>query len=146
MTPEQTMTNISARDSGLRHTLIERRRALQDSVDRRTRDGRTGRLAVKGDDLEQSDAGVQGDVELALLQMRAEMLTRIDEALRRLDAGQYGSCFECADEISDRRLRALPFAVRCQACEERREHDQRRARQHDQQRGGLSLFMETVGS
>lgn len=103
-------------------------------------------MAVAGDDIEQSDADVQGDIELALLQMRAETLTRIDEALRRHDAGQYGSCFECAYEISDRRLRALPFAVRCEACEERREHDQRRLRQAAQQRGGLSLFANTVGS
>ena len=41
----------------------------------------------------------------------------------RLDAGKYGSCLECAREISERRLRALPFAVRCQACEDCREQD-----------------------
>jgi len=139
------MTNSSTRYSDLRDILVERRQALQDEVRDRIRDGRTGRVAVAGDDIEQSDADVQGDIELALLQMRAETLTRIDEALRRHDAGQYGSCFECAYEISDRRLRALPFAVRCQACEERREHDQR-LRQAAQQRGGLSLFANTVGS
>ena len=146
MTLEHTMTKAGARDSDLRRILIERRRALQDEVRHRIRDGRAGRLVVAGDDLEQSDADVQGDIELALLQMRAETLTRIDEALRRHDAGQYGACFECAEEISDRRLTALPFAVRCQACEERREGDQRRARQLAQQRGGLSLFADTVGS
>jgi len=140
------MTNSSTRYSDLRDILVERRQALQDEVRDRIRDGRTGRVAVAGDDIEQSDADVQGDIELALLQLRAETLTRIDEALRRHDAGQYGSCFECAHEISDRRLRALPFAVRCQACEERREHDQRRLRQAAQQRGGLSLFANTVGS
>ena len=140
------MTNTRTRYSDLRDILVERRQALQDEVRDRIRDGRTGRVAVAGDDIEQSDADVQGDIELALLQMRAETLTRIDEALRRHDAGQYGSCFECAHEISDRRLRALPFAVRCQACEERREHDQRRLRQAAQQRGGLSLFANTVGS
>lgn len=50
-------------------------------------------------------------------------VARIDDALMRLDAGKYGSCLECAREISEQRLRALPFAVRCQACEERREQD-----------------------
>ena len=53
-----------------------------------------------------------------LLQMSAETLARIDAALRRLDVGQYGFCAECAKEIAERRLRALPFAVRCQACED----------------------------
>ena len=76
--------------------------------------------------------------------MRAETLARIDEALARLDAGQYGLCFDCAGEIAERRLRALPFAVRCQACEERRERDHGRSR-HSQRRVGLSLFSDATG-
>jgi RNA polymerase-binding transcription factor DksA len=55
---------------------------------------------------EVSDADVQGDIELALLQMRSETLTRIDEALVRLDAGESGRCVECEREISERRLRS----------------------------------------
>jgi RNA polymerase-binding transcription factor DksA len=49
--------------------------------------------------------------------MRAETLVRIDAAHRRLDVGQYGFCAEFAKAIAERRLRALPFVVRCQACE-----------------------------
>lgn len=60
-----------------------------------------------------------------------ETLTLINEALFLLDAGQYGSCVECENEISEGRLRALPFAVRCQACEER---------------GSLWLFEDAAGS
>ncbi|MEO8260316.1 MAG: TraR/DksA C4-type zinc finger protein [Acidobacteriota bacterium] len=139
------MTNTASRNTDLRQMLIERRRELQDEVQRRIRSGRTDRPKEVRDDLEHSDADIQGDIELALLQMRAETLTRIDEALVRLDAGQYGSCFQCAGEISERRLRALPFAVRCQACEEKRERDGQ-ARQAGQRRGGVSLFPETVSS
>jgi len=76
--------------------------------------------------------------------MRAETLKRIDEALVRLDAGDYGSCVECAGEIAERRLRALPFAVRCQACEESREGEQGHARQLAQRRAGFSLFPNVV--
>ena len=101
---------------------------MQDDVQSRIRDGRTDRPKEVRDVLEHSDADIQGDIEFALLQMRAETLARIDEALVRLDAGKYGSCFECEGEISERRLRALPFAVRCQACEKRREQEQGRAR------------------
>jgi DnaK suppressor protein len=97
------------------------------------------------DDLEHSDADSQGDIALALLQMRAEALARIDEALARLEADKYGSCFECQTEISERRLRALPFAVRCQACEERREQEQGRARRLAGRSAGFSLF-SNVGS
>jgi DnaK suppressor protein len=138
------MIDTTMRNAGLRQMLSERRREMQDDVQSRIRDGRTDRPNEVRDDLEVSDADIQGDIELALLQMRAETLIRIDEALVRLDAGKYGSCFECESEISERRLRALPFAVRCQACEERREEEQGHARQLAQRRGSLSLFSDVV--
>ncbi len=61
--------------------------------------------------------------------MKAETLTKINEALSRLEEGHYGNCFECGDEIAEARLRALPFAVRCKDCEQARETG-RRARAH----------------
>ena len=139
------MTETTIRNAGLRQMLSERRREIQDDVKSRIRDGRADRPNEVRDDLEHSDADIQGDIELALIQMRAETLTRIDEALVRLDAGKYGSCFECESEISERRLRALPFAVRCQACEKKREQEQGHRRQVAERRGGLSLFPNSVG-
>ena len=140
------MIDTAIRNADLRLILSTRRREVQDEVQSRIRDGRTARPKEVRDDLEHSDADIQGDIEFALLQMRAETLTRIDEALVRLDAGQYGSCRECKSAISERRLRALPFAVRCQACEERCEREQGRARQLAQRRGSLSVFSDLVSS
>ena len=60
--------------------------------------------------------------------MKTETLHKIEEALSRLEEGTYGNCFECGDEISERRLRALPFAVRCKDCEEAREIAEQRER------------------
>jgi DnaK suppressor protein len=140
------MTDVATRDACLRQMLSDRRHEMHDDVQRRIRHGRIDRAIEVGDDVEYSDADSQADVECGLLQIRAETLTRIDEALLRLDAGEYGSCSECAAEISERRLRALPFAVRCKACEERREQEQGRARQLAQRCGSLSLFPDPVGS
>ena len=137
------MAKTTKRTKDLRRLLSERRQAMQDDVQSRIRSGRSDRADDVGDALDHSDGNVQGDLELALLQMRAATLIRIDEALVRLDAGKYGSCFECAEEISEQRLRALPFAVRCRTCEERREQDQRQARKLDQ-RDASSLFPEVV--
>jgi DnaK suppressor protein len=137
---ESTMTDAAIRYADLREMLQERRREMHVEVHNRIRDGRTDQPKEVRDDLEHSDADTQGAIEFALLQMRAEMLTRIDEALRRLDAGVYGSCVECEGEISERRLRALPFAVRCQACEERREQTHGQARQVAQRRGSPPLL------
>ena len=70
---------------------------------------------------ETAEVDIQEDIEFALIQMKAETLNKINEALARLDEGRYGDCYECGDEIAEARLRALPFAVRCKDCEEERE-------------------------
>jgi RNA polymerase-binding transcription factor len=141
---ETNMTVMTNRNAELKEMLSERRRDMQDGIQRRMRDGRLDRRNEAGDDLDHSDAGSQGEIELALIQMRANTVIRIDHALVRLEAGEYGSCSECSGEISERRLRALPFAVRCQACEGKREEAQGRARQFAHERGSFPLFTDTV--
>jgi RNA polymerase-binding transcription factor len=115
------MTNTDARHDELKQMLETRRRDLHNDVHRRIRDGLTARTAEVHDEIDSSDTGFQGDMDLALLQMRTETVIQIDNALVRLGAGEYGTCLECATDIPERRLRAVPFAVRCQACESGRE-------------------------
>jgi len=74
--------------------------------------------------------------------MKSETLNKIDAALRRLEENTYGDCFECGDEISQARLRALPFAVRCKDCEEAREVAEQRERQLAARRGTSGLFLD----
>jgi DnaK suppressor protein len=94
---------------------------------------------------ETSEVDIQEDIELALIQMKAETLNKINEALARLEEGRYGLCFECGEEISEARLRALPFAVRCKDCEEAREIAAQRERTLAQRRGSTSLFYDLQG-
>ena len=140
------LKGTTARSAELRRMLIGRRSELQAEVESGIRSGRSGRPKEGGDNLEDSDAAVQGDIALSLLQMRAEMLARIELAIVRLDAGRYGSCAECDEDITERRLSALPFAVRCQACEQRREQLLGRAERQAQQRGSFWLLSDKTGS
>ena len=140
------MTNSTMRTVDLRLILAERRRNILEAVQRGFRDERADRSTGVRDDLEVSDAGTQEGITFALLQMRAETLSRVDEALVRLEAGEYGSCVACNGEISERRLRAMPFAVRCQACEEKLEQESGPARELARRRGNCSVYPEAVGS
>ena len=137
------MTNSTVRNADLRQMLTKRRSELLNNVKSRIHEGRAQGPTEGRDGLERVDADAQGEIELTLLQAKSEMLARVEQALARLDAGTYGSCVECDSEISERRLHALPFAVRCQACEQRRETDQGRARQRPDQRG-TSLFADVT--
>jgi DnaK suppressor protein len=139
------MDNSTIRNADLWQMLSKRRREILIDVQSRLQDGRAEGPIEGRDGLEHADADAQGEIEFTLLQAKSETLSRIDQALARLDAGTYGSCLECDREISERRLRALPFAIRCQACEQRREKEQGTARQRTQQRG-MSLFADGASS
>ena len=125
-------TGSRSRYKELKQMLEERRREIQAEVQGKMRDvraaGEVGKLNEVFDAVESSEADIQEDIELALIQMKSETLNKINEALRRLDEGTYGNCFECGDEIAEARLRALPFAVRCKDCEEARETAEQRER------------------
>jgi DnaK suppressor protein len=45
-------------------------------------------------------------------------LKMIDAALARIDSEEYGVCLDCGNAIAAARLEAIPWAVRCVACQE----------------------------
>jgi DnaK suppressor protein len=138
----------STRYDELKRMLEERQRELTTEVQGRIRGVRADGAEKPHDVMDQgetSEVDIQEDIELALIQMKAETLNKINEALQRLETGRYGFCFECGEEISEARLRALPFAVRCKDCEEARENAANRERMLSQRRGSSSLFYDLQG-
>ena len=140
------MAGHNSRYDELKGILEERRREIMSEVQGRMRDVRAEGTGDPGqgvlDAAESSELDIQDEIEFALIQMKAETLNKIEEALRRVEEGTYGFCFECGEEISEKRLRALPFAVRCKDCEEARENAAEREKIWQQRRGGASLFMD----
>jgi DnaK suppressor protein len=136
----------SRRYNELKQMLLSRRRELQAQVQDKMRDvrstGEVTKLSEVFDAGESSEADIQEDIELALIQMKSETLSRVDDALTRLEQGTYGNCFECGEEIAEKRLKALPFAVRCKDCEEAKENADQRERQVAARRGASSLFFD----
>ncbi len=47
-----------------------------------------------------------------------ETASLIAEALRRVEDGTYGTCAECDEPISEKRLTAIPWAKYCIQCQE----------------------------
>jgi len=125
----------------LRQMLQDRRGEIQGKL-RSILDTLPDEKASVRDTEEQSVSDFVEEVDFTLMQMKSETLTKVDAALRRLEEGSYGDCFECGDEIAEARLRALPFAVRCKDCEEARENTERRERMQAQKRGSSALFYD----
>ena len=107
----------------LRHwvnRLEARRTEIQDKL-RNLRETLPDQITNVRDAEEQSVHDFVQDVELALIEMKSETLRKMDDALRRLEEGTYGTCAECGIEITEARLRALPFASLCISCQEQAE-------------------------
>ena len=142
---EQRMSR--SRYTELRKMLEDRRRQIQAEVQGKMRGVREegswgGKLNEVLDAVESAEADIQEDIEFALVQMKSETLNKINDALMRLEQGDYGYCYDCGEEIAEKRLRALPFAVRCKDCEEARESVEQRERQLNARRGASSLFLD----
>ncbi|MFN3740842.1 MAG: TraR/DksA family transcriptional regulator [Thermodesulfovibrionales bacterium] len=73
------------------------------------------------DDGDWSVVDLAEDVSLKQLTTHRENLIKVDEALRKLNEGTYGICEECGEEITEERLKILPFAIYCRECQERKE-------------------------
>jgi DnaK suppressor protein len=104
----------------LRGMLEERRQEIQSKLHSMLETAPDEATLVR-DAEEQSVTDFVRAVDLTLMQMKSETLSKIDEALRRLEEGTYGACLECGRPIPEARLSALPFAERCRDCQERHE-------------------------
>jgi DnaK suppressor protein len=117
----------SRRYKELRAMLDKRYRELSSQIKGSIRDGRMQdatanvKAPLINDSSEVPGGAVEGEIDLALTQLRAEMLQRVAAAISRLEEGNYGSCVECEGEIPEARLKAMPFAIRCRECESAKE-------------------------
>jgi DnaK suppressor protein len=75
------------------------------------------RADTDGDD--EVDAGAKTALrehQLSLMATIRERLVQVERALDRIEAGTYGLCETCAQEISAERLEAFPSATTCVTC------------------------------
>lgn len=73
-------------------------------------------------DLASTEAGQS--MNLRLRDREVTLLKKIDEALKKIDDGEYGICESCGDDIDVKRLEARPvtdLCVRCKEDQERKE-------------------------
>lgn len=144
-TPAAAQASGKARERYLQAMLIERQRELQGVLRRRFRDLPADGPVEGLDETEHAEVDIQEHIEVALIQMKGDTLQRVREALVRLEAGEYGFCAECDAEIAEKRLQALPFAVRCTACEEAYEQRAAHERRFGAQQGAPMFFADQIG-
>jgi RNA polymerase-binding protein DksA len=81
-----------------------------------------GQIVASTDPEDEAAVAVQSyttDILIANLERDIRSLAEVELALRRLDTGRFGVCESCGEEISEARLKALPWARLCLNCAQR---------------------------
>jgi DnaK suppressor protein len=73
------------------------------------------------DEVDQANADIEQAIRMQLKSRENHLLRSINEALRRIDEGNYGECVSCGEHIEIKRLQARPTTTLCIACKEEEE-------------------------
>src|SRR5262245_20243341 len=102
----------------IKRDLEQQHNALTDSIKTlgTTRDAERGREIVK-DPFGAASMTHDEEVAAVVAEHRARQRKEVSQALEDLNAGRYGICRECHEPIAKSRLKVMPFATRCVACQ-----------------------------
>ncbi|MBU1007893.1 TraR/DksA family transcriptional regulator [Candidatus Dependentiae bacterium] len=100
----------------IKDKLIERQVELTRDIEFLAHDKPTDRQVMDSGDeaLSLSLEKLQSSLE----KTEIDELHLIDQALQRLQTGEYGVCIDCGEVISHQRLEYYPYAARCIVCQE----------------------------
>jgi DnaK suppressor protein len=70
------------------------------------------------DDIDRVQGAVERELAIRQLESTFGRIQSVKLALERIEDGSYGTCLECEQEISPKRLKALPWASCCVKCQE----------------------------
>jgi len=95
--------------------ILEARQAELSEV-LRNREGIT--IEKSPDALDEVQNAAERELAIRNLDRESNLLRNVRAALRRIDDGTYGTCVHCEEEISPKRLNAVPWTPYCIACQE----------------------------
>ncbi len=101
-----------------RELLVARHRALLAAY--RSGKGNTRETTSDGteDYIDYAVNSYDRDFMLSLTEMEQRQMLLIEEALKRLERGEFGRCLQCGQEIPEKRLEVEPWARHCVRCQE----------------------------
>ncbi len=118
--------SLDAKDvETLRTLLLKQRRAFgENAASHREAVSRSGHLERGGNDRgDESSQALESGIEMTQAGRASYELALVDDALERLERGEFGTCQDCGGEIGRARLLANPVASRCLDCQARHEED-----------------------
>jgi DnaK suppressor protein len=96
--------------------------------------GRREAIAVEStpDALDQVQNAADRALAIRQLELDSSRLRGLQDALARIEDGSYGTCLRCDGDISLKRLKALPWAAYCIACQDTADNEESKAAEREE--------------
>jgi DnaK suppressor protein len=108
------VVNIASAKNGLQEILERKQAELMGGL--RNRDA----IAIEksADQMDEIQYATERDLAIRNVDRESSLLRQVKGALRRIHDGDFGTCVDCEEPISPKRLTAVPWAARCIKCQE----------------------------
>jgi DnaK suppressor protein len=90
----------------------------QTELGNRSRSREALAIETSPDELDRIQHASDRDYAISNLERNSDRLREVRAALRRIDAGTFGICVDCEENINLKRLAAVPWASSCIVCQE----------------------------
>ena len=104
-----------------RDRLLERRESLVSQVTAAELSSRERDLEATQDPADMAANAYTKELLISMSANDRVLLGLIDEALARVESGDYGECVNCGEPILEKRLNAVPWARYCLRCQDMKE-------------------------
>src|SRR6476469_10819018 len=101
--------------------ILETKRDELEQIVRR-RDAIT--IEKSADALDEVQHAAERELAIRNLDRESQLLRSVRSALRRIEEGSFGICLHCEEEISPKRVAAVPWAPFCIQCQEQADRNQ----------------------
>jgi len=81
--------------------------------------------SASADIVDQASSYTEKNVEMRAINRQIKLITKIDQAVKKIQDGTYGYCEETGEPIGIKRLIARPIAILCIAAQEKHEKEEK---------------------
>jgi DnaK suppressor protein len=96
----------------------------QDELEQIVRNRDAITIEKSADALDEVQHAAERELAIRNLDRESNLLRNVRSALRRIDDGSFGICLHCEEEISPKRIAAVPWAPYCIQCQEQADRNQ----------------------
>lgn len=106
-----------------RKTLLKKKEEIINKLSEVYSESKEVESGIAQDVVDRAESSYTKEFLLSLSDAEREQLVLIDEALKRIDKGDYGICQMCQKKIGMKRLQAVPWTAHCIDCQEKEEEE-----------------------